>query len=722
MLNPETHSGKLRSSEIHKMILTKSCLQNHAVIMIRAALLLAAVVLAALAAPAAVDAPVPGAQARIDRHAVVTRHNVALTQADERSLLQVGNGEFAFGVDITGLQTLYGNTMSHWGWHSCPLPPGQRLEEFQLAEWDTYGRNVGYATSPQGQEILYQWLRENPHRINLGSISLRVEGKPIVLKNLTQTRQELDLWRGLITSRFKLAGELVQVETCCHPTRDLIAVRFSRPLAVALAFPYGSPGTSGADWQKPEAHQTTLALSNGRANFARRLDADSYAASLAWAGDGMLREEQPHTFLLTPVREFVCAFGTKPDLGALPTVTEVQAASAAHWEKFWNSGGAVDLSASTDPRWRELERRIVLSQYLEAIQAAGSLPPQESCLVNNGWNGKFHLEMHWWHGVHFAWWDRWPLFERSLGWYARILPVAREIAARQGYRGARWPKMVGPDGHDAPSGVGPLLIWQQPHPIYYAHLDHRQHPTRATLEQWREIVFATAEFMASYAVYDKAAGGYVLGPPLKTVPENTDPKRARNPAFELSYWRFGLRIAQQWREQLGLPREPEWDKVLRGLAPLPQQDGVYLLQEGMTDTFTKWNWEHPSLIGPLGMLPGDGVDPAVMKATVRKVWQTWQWDRKTWGWDFPMLAMGAARNGEPRIAVDALLHPAARNQFAANGFSAGGPYPYFPSNGGLLAAVALMAAGWDGGPEGSAPGFPNDGSWVVRWEGLKKAP
>jgi hypothetical protein len=32
-----------------------------------------------------------------------------------------------------------------------------------------------------------------------------------------------------------------------------------------------------------------------------------------------------------------------------------------------------------------------------------------------------------------------------------------------------------------------------------------------------------------------------------------------------------------------------------------------------------------------------------------------------------------------------------------------------------------MAAGWDGGPDKPAPGFPADGSWVVQWEGLKKA-
>jgi hypothetical protein len=56
------------------------------------------------------------------------------------------------------------------------------------------------------------------------------------------------------------------------------------------------------------------------------------------------------------------------------------------------------------------------------------------------------------------------------------------------------------------------------------------------------------------------------------------------------------------------------------------------------------------------------------------------------------------------------------------GLSAGGPFPYFPSNGGLLYAVAMMAAGWDGAPRVHAPGFPNDGSWTVCFEDLSKAP
>jgi hypothetical protein len=36
--------------------------------------------------------------------------------------------------------------------------------------------------------------------------------------------------------------------------------------------------------------------------------------------------------------------------------------------------------------------------------------------------------------------------------------------------------------------------------------------------------------------------------------------------------------------------------------------------------------------------------------------------------------------------------------------------------------VAMMAAGWDGGPTNTAPGFPADGQWNVHWENLRRAP
>ena len=670
----------------------------------------------------------------IDRHALVTRHNVVLSAAHHSEELQVGNGHFAYGVDVTGLQTFYGNTMSDWGWHTSPRPPALEGAELRLQMFDVQGRQVGYPTDLKGQTALFDYLRANPHRFNLGQLGLRLlkqDGSVAVLRDLTGIRQELDLWHGLITSHFVFGGEPVTVETTVHPDSDLIAVRLKSPLIgmgrllVSLAFPYGNPGKSGGDYDHPLAHTTTMATNGtSRVDFHRSMDSTQYDVSLAWEGDTKIAQEKPHFFLLRSANgsdslSLRCRFEAKPDETPLPHVAQIEEASAASWEKFWKEGGAVDLSGSTDPRWMELERRIVLSQYLLAVQEAGSTPPQESGLFHNGWNGKFHLEMVLWHEAHYALWNRWPLFQRCLDWYPKILPSSKARAQSQGYAGARWPKMVGPDGTDSPSPVGPLLIWQEPHPIFFAELDYRLHTDRATLDKWSDIVESTADFMASYATLNPTTGKYDLGPPLQTVPENTGALGGRNPTFELSYWRTGLRLAQQWRMRLGLPPKPGWDKVRKELAPLPQADGVYLMQEGMTNTYTKMNFEHPSLIGALGLLPGDGVDPTMMKATVAKVASTWQWNH-TWSWDLPMMAMAAARNGDPKLAVDALFNP--RNHFLANGCSTGGPYPYFPSNGGLLYAIALMAAGWDGAPDQHAPGFPNDGTWHVRFENLSKAP
>jgi hypothetical protein len=42
-----------------------------------------------------------------------------------------------------------------------------------------------------------------------------------------------------------------------------------------------------------------------------------------------------------------------------------------------------------------------------------------------------------------------------------------------------------------------------------------------------------------------------------------------------------------------------------------------------------------------------------------------------------------------------------------------------PGNGGLLAAVALMCASYDGAKE-TNPGIPKN--WKAKWEGLQKMP
>jgi hypothetical protein len=316
--------------------------------------------------------------------------------------------------------------------------------------------------------------------------------------------------------------------------------------------------------------------------------------------------------------------------------------------------------------------------------------------------------MHWWHAAHFALWDRTPLLERSLGWYEKILPRAEAAAKRQGYAGARWPKMTDPSGIDSPSNVGPMLIWQQPHPIAYAELCYQAHPNRETLRKYAVLVHESAQFMADFAHFDGKR--YVLGPPLIPAQENHPPRETWNPTYELEYWSYALGIAQKWRERLGLAPEPRWDRVRKNLSPLPVKDGLYLAHENCPQTFTERNRDHPSMLAALGVLPGAMADRETMRRTLHKVIEVWRWP-DTWGWDYPMIAMTAARLGEPKLAVDALLLDTPKNVWRTNGHQYQRPnLPlYLPGNGGMLAATAMMAAAWNG--------FPAE--WKVRWEGLK---
>ena len=656
----------------------------------------------------------------IGRRAVVARHNPTLTAIDPRSPLSVGNGEFAFTADPTGLQTfpqLYDAhrplcTQSQWGWHTTPNPKGQTAFDFRMTDFDTFGRPVPYPTSSTGQKELYDWLRENPHRLHLGRIGFAISDPA----SITNIRQTLDLWTGILHSEFEHNGNPIVVETCCHPTLDLIAVSIRGRLPVRFEFPYATGDMNAADWKHPDRHTTTeRAAGNTRWDFARKLDNDTYHCSVFWQTQAAMKREAPHTYSLTPTGpalEFVCAFSRDTPRANLPTAVDTFLASRKHWSDFWNSGGAIDLSASSDPRARELERRIVLSQYLTAIQCAGSLPPQETGLTCNSWYGKFHLEMHYWHAAHFAAWGRAPLLDRSLGWYTTILSPARAWARRQGYSGARWPKMTAPDGRDSPSPIGPLLIWQQPHPIHMAEWIYRAIPGQLTLQKYGDMVLNTADFMAAFAHYDEKSDRYVLGPPVIPAQENHPPRETWNPAFELEYWAGALDVAQRWRTRLGMLRHPDWDKVRDKLAALPVKDGVYLAHENCPQTFTERNRDHPSMLYALGVLPGRKVDRETMRRTLKKVFAEWKWE-DTWGWDFPAVAMTAASLGEPALAIDVLMMQTPKNTWLPNGHnSQRANLPcYLPGNGALLLAAAHMARN---------SGFPE--TWRVRTEGLLASP
>jgi hypothetical protein len=264
--------------------------------------------------------------------------------------------------------------------------------------------------------------------------------------------------------------------------------------------------------------------------------------------------------------------------------------------------------------------------------------------------------------------------------------------------------------------------------IYLCELLYRNRPNPKTLARFRELVQETADCLASMVHFDEKTGRYVLGPPLWIVQEIYEPAASQNPAFELSYWRWALGIAQQWRERLNLPRDAKWDDILARLAPLPVADGKYVALESHPDTWQNKGsrHDHPEMLMPLGVLPGGpDVDRATMERTLDAVLKEWDWETKIWGWDYPMIAMTAARLGRPDVAVEVLLRDGPNNRYYASGHCPQGSdqsiAAYLPANGAFLSAVALMIAGWDGCTE-ILPGIPKDGTWTVRAESLRRLP
>ena len=225
--------------------------------------------------------------------------------------------------------------------------------------------------------------------------------------------------------------------------------------------------------------------------------------------------------------------------------------------------------------------------------------------------------------------------------------------------------------------------------------------------------------MADYAFWNASTGRFDLGPPTYPVSENTDPNATFNSAFELAYWRFGLGVAMDWQKRQSKPVPSQWEQVYSHLAPLPVSNNTYVIYEGIPDMWenTTCTEDHPSMLGIYGWLPPQqGLDLDIMEDTYRHVLDRWNLTY-SYGWDFPLLSMSAARLGHTSQALDFLLDPGF--QFDDAGYPIGGarvPTPYMPGSASLLWAVAFLAGGWDGDV---GTKFPDE--WKAEIEGFDPA-
>ena len=342
----------------------------------------------------------------LDRHAIVSRHNISSENLE--STLPIGNGNFCFNVDGTGLQTFTGNTLSHWGWYSDPLPDAYTWDDVSPTGTFYRGKLTGGDQWPKDKE-LYSWVRNSPHQMNLARVRfVRSDGSPLDAKEITAHSRTLDLWSGIHTASFVVKGRETYVKTCVTDdvkldttvalliNSDLVR---SGELVVQIDFPF--PDLTPGPWvgtfsdekkapfeiTKDAGNQTIVVerkLQNeyakgvvGNYTYVTRIDV--FGGSVEQIGNSSSirvsgRNDDKLEVLITfdggDYLKYPCdysAFKTEP-----VRFEEAAKISHARWEKFWKSGAAVDLSGSSDPRWKELERRIVLLVALDPLLDVGS--------------------------------------------------------------------------------------------------------------------------------------------------------------------------------------------------------------------------------------------------------------------------------------------------------------------------------------------------------------
>lgn len=158
----------------------------------------------------------------------------------------------------------------------------------------------------------------------------------------------------------------------------------------------------------PLNHTTSIVThdkNNGVASIKHELQETKYHANLRWPNSTVLSlsQNEPEGYNLTTAHRYTLKPSTSrnsssiaftahfsPDQRTPPLPLAIQTRNKLEWNKYWQEGGFVDLTASSNPNATELQRRIITSQYhVRVNSAAKGQSPQESGLMNNGWYGKY---------------------------------------------------------------------------------------------------------------------------------------------------------------------------------------------------------------------------------------------------------------------------------------------------------------------------------------------
>ncbi len=119
-------------------------------------------------------------------------------------------------------KTVGGNSMSHWCWHSFPLPE-RRQQGRRQTPGDQGQRQVEKRRHHAAPQPLRDWQRDNPHPLNLGRIGfIDQTGARLNANDVRMISRASTSGPVFSPSTFEYLGETVTVETCVDPETDAV--------------------------------------------------------------------------------------------------------------------------------------------------------------------------------------------------------------------------------------------------------------------------------------------------------------------------------------------------------------------------------------------------------------------------------------------------------------------------------------------------------------------
>lgn len=584
----------------------------------------------------------------------IIKYNLKFNHIDSKNPVTIGNGDFAITLDQTGTQSLYEI------YKDIPLSTMSNKNWFYKDKKDikpSYVDGKAYMLFNLDNDPNYQINRQYPFKYSFMQILLYDNDKLIDINNIKDVKQELDLYKGIVTSSFNYKGKINKTISFIYQDHDEFNFKLqSDNLNLTLKFNYPSYTKNGYRLDilpnvLVKEDRITL-LYDDKNSLSFKLKSSS---NYQIVENTLIFDDNNVSFSL-----------------ALDEIKEGKLL-----DEFWKCDNGIIIDNE------ELVKKMVLSKYLLHVNSTGIYPPQESGLTYNCWNSKFHLEMHLIHSL-------WNIYNNHVGdlvksfdYYLSIMPSSLKRASLNGYKGLRFPKMTGPDGEDSPSNIGPLLIWQAPHILFMLQEIYYLYNKENIIKKYEPLISGTIDFMISFLTLKDSK--YQMLDPLLEACESIPLDRCQNPSFELEYWRYTLE------------RQPKIDTVLYGhqrydylditskIITPKEDDGIYLKTYGVIDKYDLYK-DHPTEGFLMSFFKSKIVDKEKMVKTIDYILKNMDLS-SYWGWDFPFLGLSLLNCGEIEKSIEVTQLNTINNQYLYNGYNTSPRddlKAYLPGNGAFL--------------------------------------